>query len=348
MSAQYAMARPEGTSPEQWMMQLLSGFMASQYVQVVAKLGLADLVSDGPRSPADLAAACGADETSLVRLLRALASLGVFAETSDGLFETTPLASVLRADHPSSLRGIGVFYGQERIWRAYGALEHSVRTGGTAFDHVFGEDFYEHLAGSPEAARIFGDAMGSFASIQSRQLVREHDFARFARVLDVGGNYGAFLVELLRAHPGMHGVLFDAPHVVDAARSRLARIEPAVRDRIEVAGGDFLREVPAGCDAYVLRNALQDWDDERAHAILVKCREAMTERAALLVIGRLLERGNDPHPAKFTDVTMMVLTGGHERKEEEMRALLAGAGFAVRSITRTTAMVAVVEASVAR
>jgi hypothetical protein len=346
MSAQYATARPPETAPEQWMMQLLSGFMASQYVQVAAKLGLADLLHDGPRSVAELAAACVADEAALGRLLRVLASVGVFAETRDGRFETTALAAVLRKDHPGSLRGIADFYGQDWIWRAYGALEHSVKTGQPAFEHVFGEGFYEYLAGSAPAARVFGDAMGSFASIQARQIVRELDFGRFARVLDVGGNYGAFLVELLRAYPGLRGVLFDLPHVVDAARGRLAQVEPGVRDRIELAPGDFLREVPLGCDAYVLRNALQDWNDERAHAILTNCREAMPKGASLLVVGRLLDPGNEPHPGKFTDMTMMVLTGGRERTAAEMRALLAGAGFVVRSITRTTAMVDVVEAGV--
>jgi hypothetical protein len=345
MSAQYAMTCPPGTAPEAWMMQLVSGFMASQYVHVAAKLGLADLLSDGPRSAQELSSACGADEGALVRLLRALASIGVFAEAGDGRFETTALGAVLRADHPSSLRGIASFYGQEWIWRAYGALEHSVLTGRPAFERVFGEGFYDYLAGAPEAARVFGDAMGSFAAMQSRQIVREVDLGRFERIMDVGGNHGAFLVELLRACPGARGVLFDSAHVIEAAVARLARVEPGVRDRIELAAGDFHREVPPGCDAYVLRNALQDWDDERAHALLTKCRDAMSDRASLLVIGRLLEPGNEPHPARFTDMTMMVLTGGRERTTEETRALLARAGFVVRSITRTAAMVAVIEAT---
>jgi hypothetical protein len=346
MSAQYAITRPAGTAPEEWMMQLLSGFMASQYVHVAAKLGLADLLRGGPLSAKELSAACGADESALVRLLRVLASMGLFAEAGDGRFQSTALAAVLRADHPSSLRGIAVFYGQEWIWRAYGALEHSVMTGRPAFERVFGEGFYDYLAGSPEAARVFGDAMGAFAAMQSRQIVREVDFGRFDRVMDVGGNHGAFLVELLRAFPGTRGVLFDAPHVVDAAVTRLARIESGVRDRIELVAGDFLHEIPRGCDAYVLRNALQDWDDGRAHALLTRCRDAMSDRASLLVIGRLLEPGNEPHPGKFTDMTMMVLTGGRERTTGEMCALLARAGFVVGSITRTAAMVAVIEATV--
>jgi multifunctional cyclase/dehydratase/O-methyltransferase len=352
-SAQYGMQRPPGTAPEAWMMQLLSGFMASQYVHAAAKLGLADLLSNGPRSAAELSAACGADEAALVRLLRVLASMGVFAEAGDGRFETTALAAVLRADHPSALRGIALFYGQEWIWRAYGALEHSLRTGRPAFEHVFGQGFYDHLAGSPEAARVFADAMSGFAAMQARQIVQEYDFGRFRRVMDVGGNHGAFLVELLRACPGTRGVLFDAAQVVEAAVARLARIEAGVRDRIELAAGDFLREVPPGCDAYILRNTLQDWDDERAHVLLTRCRDAMPARSArsdgrpsLLVVGRLLEPGNEPHPGKFTDMTMMVLTGGRERTRGELCALLAGAGFVVGSITRTAAMVAVVEATV--
>jgi hypothetical protein len=276
-----------------------------------------------------------------------LASIGVFAEVGDGRFETTALGAVLRADHPSSLRAIAIFYGGDRVWRAYGALEHSVRTGGAGFDRVFGDGFYESMAGDAHAARAFGDAMGSFAALQARQIVREFDFGRFRRLMDVGGNEGAFLVEVLRACAGLHGVIFDSPHVIEGAAPRLARLEPGVRERIEVAGGDFLREVPSGCDAYVLRNVLQDWDDERAHTLLTKCRDAMSGRAAsLLVIGRLLEPGNERHPGKFTDMTMMVLTGGRERTIDEMRALLVGAGFVVGSVTTTTAMVTVVEATV--
>jgi len=328
------------------MMQLLSGFMVSQCVHVAAQLGLAELLSNGPRSTDELAAACGADPQALARLLRMLASVGVFAEVNDGRFATTPLAAVLRADHPSSLRAIAIFYGQEWIWRAYGALRHSVTTGRPAFEHVFGQGFYGYLADSPDAARIFGDAMGAFAAMHSRTLVRAYDFGRFRRVADVGGNQGAFLVELLRACPEARGVLFDAAHVVEAAVARLARVEPEVRDRIELAAGDFLHEVPSGCDAYVLRNVLQDWDDERACAILTRCRDAMSDRASLLVIGRELEPGNERHPGKLTDITMMVLTGGRERTSQETCALLARAGFVVASITRTESMVAIVEATV--
>jgi len=345
--SQYAMSPPPGAAPEAWMMQLLSGFMASQYVHVAAKLGLADLLRDGPRSAEELAAACGADAKALFRLLRVLASIGVFEETGDGRFETTALGAVLRTDHPSSLRAIAIFYGEELVWRAYGALEHSVMTGQPAFENVFEKGFYDHVAGDARAARAFGDAMGSFAALQTRQIVKEYDFGRFGRIMDVGGNEGAFLVELLRAHAGVHAVLLDTPHVIEAAALRLAQLAPDVRDRIELAAGDFLREVPPGCDAYVLRNVLQDWNDERAHALLTRCRDAMSDRAAsLLVIGRLLEPGDERHPGKFTDMTMMVLTGGRERTTEEMRALLAGAGLVVGSVTKTAAMVAVVEATV--
>lgn len=342
MTHQYSRVRGEGESPEGWLMQLLNGFMVTQYIHVAVKLGLPDRLAKGPRTAADLAAETGSDARSLHRLLRALASLGVFAETEGGQFTMTDLAEPLRTDSPSSLNGIARMYGEDWFWRPYGALVHSVKSGQTAFDHVYGHGFYEHLARDPEAGRVFDLAMGTFTASHAKRLVAEYDFGRFGRIMDVGGNRGVLLLSILRAFPQTRGVLFDREEVVRALDAQRGELD--VGDRLELVGGDFLQVIPAGCDAYVLRNVLQDWDDEQATSLLSNCRKAMSEDSTLLVIGRLIEPGNDPYPGKLTDLTMMVLTGGRERTLAEHRALFERAGLSLGPVTRTSAMVAILEA----
>lgn len=343
MSYQYSRQRGENEAPEAFLMQLLSGFMATQYVHVAAKLGLADLLKDGPLGAEELASRCGADADGLRRLLRALASMGIFAETADARFEMTELANPLRTDTASSLNGIARMYGEEWFWRPYGELHHSVTTGRSAFERVYEHGFYDHFAKDPGAARIFDEAMTSFTTSQARLLVREYDFSRFRRIMDVGGGQGALLLEVLRACPATRGVLFDRSGVTSALAERIAHCE--VADRLEPAFGDFMEVVPSGCDAYMLRNVLQDWSDDGARRLLGNCRRAMPEGGTLLVIGRLIEPGNDPYPGKLTDLTMMVLTGGRERTLEEHRELFARSGLALGAVTRTSAKVAIIEAS---
>jgi hypothetical protein len=341
VSHQYSRQRGEGEPPEAWLMQLLSGFMVTQYIHVAAKLRLADLLKDGPRTAEELADKCDADARALHRLMRALASLGIFAETAGGRFEMTDLAVPLRTDTESSLNAIARMYGEDWFWRPYGELFHSVTKGRSAFEHVFDQGFYDHVASRPEAARIFNDAMTGFTAPQARRLVAEYDFGRFGRIMDVGGGQGTLIMEVLRAYPQVRGVLFDRSEVVRAAAERLAHVEAA--DRLELAFGDFMAEVPSGCDAIVLRNVLQDWGDEEAQKLLTNCKRAMSREGTLLIIGRLIEPGNDPYPGKFTDLTMMVLTGGRERTLDEHSELFARAGFALGAVTRTSALCAIIE-----
>jgi ubiquinone/menaquinone biosynthesis C-methylase UbiE len=267
--------------------------------------------------------------------------MGIFAETSGERFEMTDLAVPLRTDARSSLNAIARMYGEDWFWRPYGELFHSVTTGQSAFEHVHDRGFYDHVASDPEAARIFDDAMIAFTVPQARRLVQEYDFGRFGRIMDVGGGQGTLILEVLRAFPRTRGVLFDRSEVIRAAAERLAHLEAA--DRLELAGGDFMDELPSGCDAIVLRNVLQDWGDEEAQKLLTNCKRAMSRGGTLLVIGRLIEPGNDPYPGKFTDLTMMVLTGGRERTLEEHWELFARAGFAPGAVTKTSALCAIIE-----
>jgi hypothetical protein len=339
-------AAPSPT-PAEALAHLLYLFRVSRVAQVAAKLDLADLLRDGPRAPADLVAATGTDADALRRLLRALAGFGVFAEDGAGRFGLTPLAEPLCSDAPGgSLRDFAILLGEPESWRAWGALEHSVRTGRPAFEHVFDQPLFDYLAANPGPARLFDAAMASRSAREAAAFVAAYDLSGLTgTVVDVGGGRGTLLAAVLRANPALSGVLFDLPHVAEAAREALAAAGLAARCRIET--GDFFERVPAGGEAYLLHKVIHDWDDARAGRILAHCRAAMPPRGGgrLLLLEAVVPPGNAPHMAKLLDLSMLVWPGGRERDEAEYRALLAAAGFALARVVPTASpAVSVVEA----
>ena len=327
--------------------QLLRGSLVTQLIHVAAKLGIADLLRGGPRSAAELGAAVGADAGGLYRALRALASVGVFAETEHGRFALTPMAEPLRSDVPGSLRGSAILYGERWWWQACGELMHSVRTGAPAFDHVHGKALFAYLDERGDASTIFNQHQTNMTQQDAAAVTEAHDFAGCPTVVDVGGGHGALAIAILKASPWTRVVLFDQPAVVSGARQRLDAA--GVADRATCVGGDFFETVPEGGDAYVLKDVVHDWDDERATAILGNCRRAMTRRPAaaprLLLIEKVILPGNAPFAGKLTDITMLLIAGGRERAEDEYRVLLAGAGFAVTRIVPTRSPASVIEAT---
>jgi hypothetical protein len=336
----------QAPSPAEALAHLVYLFRISRAAQVAAKLGLAGLMRDGPRAPADLAAETGTDPNALRRLLRALAGFGVFAEDAAGRFGLTSLAEPLRSDAPGgSLRDFAILLGEPESWRAWGALEHSVRTGRPAFEHVFGRPLFDYLAANPEPARLFDAAMASRSAQEAATFVAAYDLSDLeGTVVDVGGGRGTLLAAVLRANPALGGVLFDLPHVAEAAREALAAAGLAARCRIET--GDFFERVPAGGAVYLLHRVIHDWDDARAGRILAHCRAAMPPRGGrLLLLEAVVPPGNTPHMAKLLDLLMLVWPGGRERDEAEYRALLAAAGFALAQIVPTASpAVSVIEA----
>jgi hypothetical protein len=322
--------------------QLIMGFRATQLVAVAARLGVADRLARGPRTARELAADVDAHPEALHRLLRALASLGVFAETADGAFALTPLAEPLRADAAGSLRATAVLYGDEWLWRAYGRLLHSVRTGRPAFDDVHGEPIFAYLDRHPAAEAVFADAMSGFTERESAAVAEAYDFSRAATVVDVGGGQGALVAALLRRHPRLSGVVYDRAPAVAEARRRLAEAGLAARAR--GVAGDFFAAVPPGGDVYLLKSVIHDWDDAAAVAILRRCRAAMADSARLLVAERVVPPGNGASEAKLFDVNMLVVTGGKERTEREHRALLAAAGLALVRVHPTPSPLTLLEA----
>ena len=334
-----------GSSPRQTVQQMIRGFELTQVVRAAAELCLPDLLAGGPRSVAELAAATEAQPALLRRLLRLLASMGVLAEVEPGMFGLTPAGETLR-DEPGSLRAAALAYGALGP-RAWGELTNVVRTGRTGFELAFGVRDWEYLAQHPHDDALFNAWMTAGSQAQAEAVVAAYEFPATGTVVDIAGGHGTLLAAVLRARPGLRGVLFDAPHVIAGARSVLEGA--GVADRCEVVGGDFFQSVPEGGDLYTMKWILHDWDDARAAAILRTCRRAMGERSTLLVIDRVLPTAitaasTESFDACRADLMMMVWTGGVERTAEEFGTLFETAGFRVARILATATPLSVIEA----
>jgi hypothetical protein len=325
------------------MLNLLAGSWVTQSLYIVAKLGIADLLREMPKTCDTLAEQTQCDANALYRILRALASLGVFAEDEHGQFSLTPPAQCLCSDVPNSLRAFALMLGGEEHWQSWGDALHSVRTGEPSFDHVFGMPRFRYYAEHPEAARAFNEAMISRSTWEDAACICNYDFSQFATVVDVGGGHGSLLSAILQIKTDTRGVLFDLPHVAESARVALTGAE--IESRIDITEGDFFDAVPEGGDACVLKKIIHNWDDAHSMTILANCRNAMSSTGRLLVIEPLIPPGNGPSFNKLLDLLMLVYTSnGKERTEVEHRVLLASAGFELVRVISTGSDVAILEA----
>ena len=327
--------------PEYTAMQsLINGYRVTQLLYVAVTLGIADLLAGEPRTTEELAATAGAQEDALYRALRALASLGVFREVSPRRFALTPLAELLRTDHPHSLSAMVRVQGAE-VYRAWAELPYSLRTGAPAFDYAYGMSHFDYLAQHAEASAVFNRTMSENTARSATALISAYTFPASGVVVDIGGGHGAFLAAVLQAHPALRGVLFDQPHVVEGATPTLEAA--GVAERCVRVGGDFFTPpLPTG-DLYLLRQVIHDWDDVRSSSILRHCAQAMTHNGKVLVIEALIPPGNDPSPVKLLDLQMLVMTGGRQRTEEEYRQLYATVGLRLLRILPTNTQFSIVE-----
>jgi ubiquinone/menaquinone biosynthesis C-methylase UbiE len=306
-------------------LRLLYGGLLAQLLAVAAELELADLVADGP-VPADrLAARTGTDPRALYRVLRALASAGVFTETAPGTFGTTALAATLRRDGAGSLRDLARLVGSAETHTTMAALTYSVRTGRPAFDQAYGADWWSYLAHHPDLAQIFHGAMGGAARAARAAAVEALDLSDRRCLVDLGGGHGYLVADLLHRNPTLTATVFDRPEVVTGAPKVLA--EAGVADRATAVGGDFFAAVPAGADAYLLSWILHDWDDDVAAKILSTVRRAIAPEGRLYVLDTVLPPGDQPHPGKLLDIVMLAQHTGRERTDAEFRTLLHRTGF---------------------
>lgn len=320
--------------------RMITGYWSTQAIFAAASLGIADLLADGPKTAAQLAGATESDEGALYRLLRALASLGIFAENEQHEFSLTPMAEYLQSDIPGSKRALAMMSGDEHF-QAWGDILYSIRTGQTSFDHVYGKPFFDYLPDHPAKAEVFDKAMTGIHGRESDVILEAYDFSGFQSLMDVGGGNGSTFIRMLTEFPEMRGTLFDLPHVVERSR---ANIEQAgMSDRCQLTGGDFFESIPSGADAYFLRHIIHDWDDEKSRTILRNCHIAMSAESTLLIVDSVIPPGNEPFGAKLLDLVMLLIPGGKERTADEFRTLFEESGFELTRIIPTNSELSILE-----
>lgn len=321
------------------LLQLMLGYWVSQSLYVVAYLGVADALREGPRHVDVIAAQVGADPSALYRVMRALATAEVFEEHDDYVFALTPLSEPLVSDAPDSVRALALWHGAWWHWRPWGDLLETVRSGGTAFDRIYDCDQFTFFAKDHAAAETYDEAMSGFASTSNLLAAAMYDdFCDIDTLVDVGGGRGDVLRGLLAMHSHLRGILVDLPAVGAAARAAITAA--GLEGRCEFVGGDYFAAIPSGYSAYLLSMIVNDWDDERATAILRTVRRAMREDSVLLLLQMVLPPANEPSFAKLMDLEMLVHTGGRERTEGEFRMLLEAADFKLERTVPTFSPVA--------
>ncbi len=310
-------------------MRAMTGYRFSIMMGLAARLDLADHLKNGPQTYQDLGRQTGTNPDSLYRFLRCLVGIGLLIEGPKGSFVLTPMGTCLQTDHPAGFKDIFLLHTSEPFLNAWQQLPYSVQTGETAFNHVYGMGAFEYAAANPSYWQLSDKAFTARSNQQTAAIVGAYDFSGFARVADIGGGNGALLAAILNQSPEIHGVLFDLPQVVQRAPAVLEAA--GVVDRCEIVGGSFFESVPAGCDVYALKAIIHDWDDTRALTILKNCRAAMKPNSKLLTIGSVLPEIMDSNPASIMatirDLEMLVMAGGRERTESDLRQLYGEAGL---------------------
>jgi len=325
--------------PRAELFRLASGFMITKAIGAAVQLGLPELVSERNRSAAELASAAGADPDAITRLLRALASVGVFTD-DDGVIRHTPMSELLARD------AAGSFAAQALVLSGYqyltwGESLESFRTGLPAFPAVHGQPIFDWLAEHPEQASQFNEAMSGGASLRREPLL-DRDWSGVSTVVDVGGGSGSTVIALLLAHPHLRGVVFDLPHVEGEARAAIEQAELSARCRY--VGGSFFESVPPGADVYVMSAILHDWDDDDAVKILTNIRSAIAPDGKLLLLESVLPERSSSDLGLLIDLEMLVAVGGKERTHAEWATLLSRAGFRLNRVVPTATPVSIIEA----
>jgi hypothetical protein len=317
------------------LMHLLDGMMRSQALYTAVKLDIADKLGEERKSVSQLAQETQTHEVSLYRLLRALASLGLFTEEQPYTFSNTVFSSLLRSDHPDSLRDAARLLGSDAFWKSWGSLDYSIKTGDQAFHHVFHETIWSYFSSHPEEAEIFNRAMTSITTYEDVAVPEAYDFSSKA-IADIGGGHGHLLASILTSCLTARGILFDTQTVIQEAKEHLSS---ELREHVIFVAGSFFESVPVGADVYLLKNILHNWPDEQCITILQNCRRAMALRGKILVIERVLPETNDPDRAEtfFLDLIMLALFGGYERSEKQMRQLYAKSGLRLTRLIATGA-----------
>jgi hypothetical protein len=320
-------------------LQILLGGWTSNTVIALAKLGVADHLTDGPKSASEIAAKIGAKPELLYRLMRATASLGILSEGTDGKFSQTPMSEFLRSDTKPSFRHVAMFNADE--WHVHGwmNLAETIRTGERMVEQKFGPIF-EYFRSHPAESATFNGAMTDLSSVDGPAITAAYDFSGVKSLVDVGGGHGLLLATILQANPGINGTLYDLQQVIEGVAG--GPTEP-VKDRVTFTAGNMFESVPVGADAYIMKYIIHDWPDDLCLKILKGCRAGVNPNGRLLVADHVIPAGNEFDMGKFADIEMMLFPGGKERTEKEFRDLFAAAGWKLNRIIPTESRACIVE-----
>ncbi len=328
----------EAIPPAAQMMQFILGKWISKPIHVAATLGIPDILAAGHKDIAEIAEMTETDPDTLYRLMRALSSVGIFAEAEGREFLNTPLSECLTANR---LKAASLLFHSEWHDRMWDNLLYSVQTGEPAFEKLYGEPAFAWLDKHPDEARIFHEANAFKASSSHRVIVDIYDFEGIGTLTDVGGGLGGLMGAILEANPMMRGVVAELPETVRHLRetNKMGKYE----NRMSVVECDFFKEIPAGSDAYLLSHVIHDWPDESCVRILRNCRKAMAEVGKVLIVEAIIPPGNTPSISKLLDLEVLLMGGGRERSEEEFKDLLKRSGFRLSRIIHAGESVSIIE-----
>jgi hypothetical protein len=335
-------AQTKTPPPHVQLVQMALAHWTSRLLYAAVELGLADHLADGPKTAAELASTTATDAPSLYRLLRTLASFGIFTEDSTHRFALTPLGEALKTGAPGAARATVLTLASDLFIPSSEQFLYSLQTGRSCFEKASGMPLFEWLGHHPAEAALFSETMVGIHGTEPAAVAAAYDFSQFATITDVGGSTGNLLTTILGRHATPRGVLFDLPHTIRDAPALIAA--RGLADRITTAAGSFFEQIPPGSDAYMLSHIIHDWSEAQCLTILGNCRRAMKPESRLLIIEMVLAAGDAPHPGKLLDVIMLAIPGGQERTEPEYRDLLDKAGFRLTQVVPTQSAVSVVEA----
>ncbi|SFJ67191.1 methyltransferase [Thermoflavimicrobium dichotomicum] len=323
--------------------QMIHAYQQSQAIMVAAKLGIADLLKDGPKTCDELAEICQVHPEALYRLLRALASIHLFEEKENRTFSLTSLSHYLRSDVEGSLRSTALMQGDPYHWGAWGDLMEGIIDGKVVFNHKYKMSVYDYHKENKDFGHFFNQTMFTHTQALTKEILNEYDFSPYQTIVDVGGNHGYLLTSILQKYPNTQGILFDQPFVIKTVQNHIEN--NPVRDRIKVVAGNFFESIPANGEVYILKHIIHGFHDEKAVEILGNCRKAIKDHGVLLIIENVIDAPKS-HPvfSRFLDLQMLVMSGGRERTVAEYEQLLEYAGFKTERIIPTQSGTSIIEA----
>jgi hypothetical protein len=326
-----AALRPQAQDVER-LMQLSMGMGITAALQPIVRIGVPDVLANGPLPVSEIAAKTDSNADALYRVMRLLASVGVFAELPGKTFALASVSELLRSDVPGSMRDMVLWVSNPFHFKVWSEMAHSIKTGDTAVEKVCGQSCFDAIFGDPEVAYDFNTAMTGFSRQIAPALLESYDFSGVGTLMDIAGGHGAILCEVLSKYPKMKGILFDLPNVVEEANCHICSLK--LDDRCQTISGDFFEAIPAGADAYYMQHILHDWADEPALKILGHVNRALDEKKVgrLLVVESIIREDSAPTPAKWIDIEMLLMPGGRERTEKEWRDLFGRAHFEIMQI----------------